>query len=157
MEGPSRYLVGVDLGTTNSAVAFVDTRESANEGDSAGIRIFEVAQLTSPGEVRVVRTLAFHPLFPNRRRSLIGYSEPAVGTTCVFDRRNDGPRPRRPRAGAAGIFGEILAVPECYRSNGQHSAAGSGAARTDAVSRRSVCPLPHSSAERLEPCHGGRG
>jgi molecular chaperone DnaK (HSP70) len=27
MEGPSRYLIGIDLGTTNSAVAFVDTRE----------------------------------------------------------------------------------------------------------------------------------
>ncbi len=29
MEGPSRYLIGIDLGTTNSAVAFVDTRESS--------------------------------------------------------------------------------------------------------------------------------
>ena len=64
MEGPSRYLVGVDLGTTNSAVAFVDTRESANEGDSAGIRIFEVAQLTSPGEVRVVPLLPSFLYFP---------------------------------------------------------------------------------------------
>ena len=49
MEGPSRYLIGIDLGTTNSAVAFVDTRESANEADSSGIRGFEVAQLTQPG------------------------------------------------------------------------------------------------------------
>jgi molecular chaperone DnaK (HSP70) len=64
MEGPSRYLIGLDLGTTNSAVAFVDTRESANEADSPGIRIFEVAQLTSPGEVRAVPLLPSFLYFP---------------------------------------------------------------------------------------------
>ena len=64
MEGPSRYLIGIDLGTTNSAVAFVDTRESANEADSSGIRVFEVAQLTSPGEVRAVPLLPSFLYFP---------------------------------------------------------------------------------------------
>lgn len=64
MEGPSRYLIGIDLGTTNSAVAFVDTRESANEADSSGIRIFEVAQLTSPSEVRAVPLLPSFLYFP---------------------------------------------------------------------------------------------
>jgi hypothetical protein len=64
MEGPSRYLIGIDLGTTNSAVAFVDTRESANEADSSGIRVFEVAQLTSPGEVRAVPFLPSFLYFP---------------------------------------------------------------------------------------------
>ena len=64
MEGPSRYLIGIDLGTTNCAVAFVDTRESANEADSSGIRVFEVAQLTSPGEVRAVPLLPSFLYFP---------------------------------------------------------------------------------------------
>src|SRR5258707_6506791 len=64
MEGPSRYLIGIDLGTTNSAVAFIDTRESANEADSSGIRVFEVAQLTSPGEVRAVPLLPSFLYFP---------------------------------------------------------------------------------------------
>jgi len=41
-----RYLIGIDLGTTNSAVAYVDTRD----GD-ARVRIFEVPQLVAPGEV----------------------------------------------------------------------------------------------------------
>ena len=59
MEGPSRYLIGIDLGTTNCAMAFVDSRERANEADSSGIRVFEVAQLTSPGEVRAA------PLLPS--------------------------------------------------------------------------------------------
>src|SRR5262249_32085788 len=64
MESPSRYLIGIDLGTTNSAVAFVDTRESANEADSSGIRVFEVAQLTSPAEVRAVPLLPCFLYFP---------------------------------------------------------------------------------------------
>ena len=64
MEGPSRYLIGIDLGTTNSAVAFVDTSESTNEATSSGIRVFEVAQLTGPGEVRAVPLLPSFLYFP---------------------------------------------------------------------------------------------
>jgi molecular chaperone DnaK (HSP70) len=64
MEVPSRYLIGIDLGTTNCAVAFVDTRESTNEADASGIRIFEVAQLTSPGEVRTAPLLPSFLYFP---------------------------------------------------------------------------------------------
>ena len=30
---PSRYIVGIDLGTTNSAVTFVDTRSQCRRGD----------------------------------------------------------------------------------------------------------------------------
>src|SRR5438874_2943284 len=64
MEGPSRYLIGIDLGTTNSAVAFIDTRESANQADSSGIRVFEVGQLSNPGEVRAVPLLPSFLYFP---------------------------------------------------------------------------------------------
>jgi len=66
MEGPSRYLIGIDLGTTNCAVAFVDTSESANEAGSSGIRVFEVAQLTSPGEVRALPLLPSFLYFPTQ-------------------------------------------------------------------------------------------
>src|ERR671916_1935983 len=44
----SRYLVGIDLGTTNCAVAYVDTK--GKERPSADIRVFEVPQLVAPGE-----------------------------------------------------------------------------------------------------------
>src|SRR5580704_12402721 len=64
MEGPSRYLIGIDLGTTNSAVAFVDTRESANQDASSEIRVFEVAQLARPGEVRALPLLPSFLYFP---------------------------------------------------------------------------------------------
>src|SRR5947209_7728317 len=44
----SRYIVGIDLGTTNCAVAYVDTR--GRERPAADIRLFEVPQLVAAGE-----------------------------------------------------------------------------------------------------------
>src|SRR5580704_3566236 len=44
----SRYLIGIDLGTTNCAVAYVDTH--GRERPAADIRNFEVPQLVAPGE-----------------------------------------------------------------------------------------------------------
>ena len=41
---PARYLVGIDLGTTNTACAWVDTRAGRE------IRIFDVPQLVAPGQ-----------------------------------------------------------------------------------------------------------
>jgi molecular chaperone DnaK (HSP70) len=44
----SRYIVGIDLGTTNCAVAYVDTQ--GRERPSADIRDFPVPQLVAPAE-----------------------------------------------------------------------------------------------------------
>ena len=53
---PSRYVVGIDLGTTNSAVAYVDSQRTAWE-----VRTFAVPQLVAPGEVEARRILpSFH-------------------------------------------------------------------------------------------------
>ncbi len=55
-ELPSRYVVGIDLGTTNSAVAYVDTHEKPWKP-----RIFRLPQLVAPGEVDARETLpSFH-------------------------------------------------------------------------------------------------
>jgi molecular chaperone DnaK (HSP70) len=64
MDGPSRYLIGIDLGTTNSAVAYVDTREGTNHFGASEIRVFEPAQLTGPGEVRTLPLLPSFLYFP---------------------------------------------------------------------------------------------
>ena len=58
MAGPSRYLIGIDLGTTNCAVAYVDAMESTNGANASAIRRFDIAQLTSPGEVRTLPLFA---------------------------------------------------------------------------------------------------
>ncbi len=46
---PSRYVVGIDLGTTNSALAYVDT--GAGEGADAVVRHLPIPQVVSPGAV----------------------------------------------------------------------------------------------------------
>jgi molecular chaperone DnaK (HSP70) len=56
LEPGSRFLVGIDLGTTNSAVAYVDT-----DGPRWKVRDFPVPQLVAPGEVESRPTLpSFH-------------------------------------------------------------------------------------------------
>lgn len=53
---PSRYCVGIDLGTTNSAVAYVDANEERWQ-----VRTFAVPQIVAPGEVEARETLpSFH-------------------------------------------------------------------------------------------------
>ena len=49
---PARYLIGIDLGTTNSAVAYVDSHAA-----DPRVRVFEVPQLVAPGEVAPRRQL----------------------------------------------------------------------------------------------------
>jgi hypothetical protein len=45
----SRYLIGIDLGTTNSAVAYIDAHEISRGGVPA-IHIFQIPQLVAEGE-----------------------------------------------------------------------------------------------------------
>ncbi|HKI31675.1 MAG TPA: Hsp70 family protein [Gemmataceae bacterium] len=46
----SKYLIGIDLGTTNSALAYVDLRRKPREGRPE-VRTFEVPQLVAPADV----------------------------------------------------------------------------------------------------------
>jgi hypothetical protein len=56
---PSRFVVGIDLGTTNSALAYVDTAQLDDRGSGAAIQTLDVAQVTAPG------TLEPRPLLPS--------------------------------------------------------------------------------------------
>src|SRR5215210_4278873 len=57
MEAASRFLIGIDLGTTNSAVAYVDTAEKPARGAPPPVRVFEVPQLVAEGELRALPSL----------------------------------------------------------------------------------------------------
>jgi len=59
---PSRYLIGIDLGTTNSVVAYIDTQEIADAGSP--VRVFPVPQLVGPGEVGTLPALPSFLYFP---------------------------------------------------------------------------------------------
>ncbi|MEE2639671.1 MAG: Hsp70 family protein [Planctomycetota bacterium] len=55
-EAPSRFIVGIDLGTTNMAVTYVDT-----EDPEAKVTVFPVLQVVAPGETEARETLpSFH-------------------------------------------------------------------------------------------------
>src|SRR5215467_14706308 len=60
MDDSSRYLIGIDLGTTNSVVAYIDTADES----AADIHLFEVAQAVAPGEVRALAGLPSFLYFP---------------------------------------------------------------------------------------------
>ena len=59
---PSRYLIGIDLGTTNSVVAYIDTENVADAGST--IHVFPVPQLAGHGEVRTLPALPSFLYFP---------------------------------------------------------------------------------------------
>ena len=57
---PPAYTIGIDLGTTNSAVSYV--RSDTPHDQTPDIRIFDVPQLTGPGVVEK------RPLLPPWKR-----------------------------------------------------------------------------------------
>ena len=53
---PCRYIVGIDLGTTNSAVCWIDTEQLPWR-----VELFPIPQLVAPGQVEARDTLpSFH-------------------------------------------------------------------------------------------------
>src|SRR5919206_2030345 len=80
----ARFLVGIDLGTINSALAFADL---AGEGDlAASLAVMPVPQLVAPGEVgerRLLPSSAYlpgeHELPPDARRLPWGAPSVVVG------------------------------------------------------------------------------
>jgi Hsp70 protein len=49
---PSQYVIGIDLGTTNSAIAYAELRADADPFAPANVQLLEIPQLVNPGEVR---------------------------------------------------------------------------------------------------------
>ena len=51
MEVSSRYLIGIDLGTTNSAVAYIDRQAALLKNGTPSIRVLDVPQFVAEGEL----------------------------------------------------------------------------------------------------------
>jgi len=64
MEESSRYIIGIDLGTTNSVVAYIDKHGGENQKPSA-IQVFQVPQLVAESQVRPLPMLPSFLYFPN--------------------------------------------------------------------------------------------
>ena len=58
-----QYIVGIDLGTTHTVVAFapLNAEKEGSPAALADIRLFDIAQLVAPGEVAAL------PLLPSSR------------------------------------------------------------------------------------------
>ncbi len=55
------YIIGIDLGTTNSAVTYIDF-SLVKDKSTPHIETFEVPQLTGPGEISQLKVLPLIPL-----------------------------------------------------------------------------------------------
>jgi len=47
-----KYVIGIDLGTTNSALAYAEIRPDAGPLDTPEVRLLAISQVVNPGEVR---------------------------------------------------------------------------------------------------------
>jgi molecular chaperone DnaK (HSP70) len=83
-----RYLVGIDLGTTHTVVAYVDLH-TLRQGEKPECRLFGIEQLIAPGEV------APRPMLPSVRY------HPAAGEIAEHDRMLPWPQ------NDPGIIGEL--------------------------------------------------
>jgi molecular chaperone DnaK (HSP70) len=72
----SRYIIGIDLGTTNSTLSFIDTAG----GDDLPIKAFSIPQLAEQGIVKDLRTLPSFLYIPGE------YELPAGAAALPWDR-----------------------------------------------------------------------
>lgn len=106
-----RYIVGIDLGTTNSAVSFIDLStcpEPAHHGPalqgscppSAKIETFEVPQFTGPGEISDLKVLPSFLYLPGKheiKKEALGLPWPShkKGFVGAFARDQGAKVPKR--------------------------------------------------------------
>ena len=88
MDRSSRYLIGIDLGTTNSVVAYIDTSEAASEA-SPGIQ-----SSTLPRSLRLVRSAQcmrfLRSSLPDRKAKSSRVRSTCLGGPPVCDRGRGG-------------------------------------------------------------------
>src|SRR5436190_19385776 len=77
---PVHFIVGIDLGTTNCAVAYVAKEDLARE--PLNIQIFEIPQLTRPGSVEA------RPLLPSFLYQAAPHELPTGSTNLPWDKKN---------------------------------------------------------------------
>ena len=105
----SRYVVGIDLGTTNSALSYVDSR--ADGAEATKVQVMPIPQLIAPSVVEPKSTLpsfvyqAAGPEFP------AGRAGPSMGRWARPCRGLARARAGWKRAHSHGLLGQVLAVP----------------------------------------------
>ena len=147
----SRFVVGIDLGTTNSALAYVDTGAGdeptlAASADPAGRR--------SRASSRSGRCCRRSCTCPGPNEQPAGALKLPWDARARLRRRRVRPQLRQPGADAAGRVGEVVAVPPGVDRTAADPAV-EGAGRRPQASRRSRrrTLLPQAPRRGLEPPH----
>ena len=154
-----RYLVGIDLGTTNSALAYVDLQNRPRVGN-LGLKTFPVPQLVAAGQVARAAAAAVVPVPARASTTCRRARSPCRGnrtpTYAVGEfARNHGAQGARP----AGVVREVVALPPGRRSHRPAAAVGRAAGRAATVAAGGVDALPASTSSRrgTTPRTAGRG
>ncbi len=79
----ARYLIGIDLGTTNSALAYLDPSHPPRPDGRVDIRAFAVPQLVAPGEMKARSLLPSFLYLPGE------HDLPAGSTALPWDAARD--------------------------------------------------------------------
>jgi hypothetical protein len=80
---PYRYVIGIDLGTTNSALAYVDLNPQHGFPKDRSIRFFQIPQLVAPGEMAKRAVLPSFLYLPGP------YELPPGSTALPWDRERN--------------------------------------------------------------------
>jgi len=87
-----KYVIGIDLGTTNSALAYTEIRPDADPFDTPEVRLMDIPQLVNPGEVRDEpccpprSTFLARPIFQQARLRSLGMQSQSLSPAA--SRRN---------------------------------------------------------------------
>ena len=144
----SHYLVGIDLGTTNCAVAYVDTH--GRERPTADIRNFPVPQLVAPGETAPRVMLPSFLYLPGE------HELPPGAARLPWNDRGRGDRGRiRAVSGCEGARPQRhqrqeLALSFRYRPRSRHPAVGQPARGEENIPGGGVGRLSAAHSRRLE-------
>ena len=119
--GQSRYIIGIDLGTTNSAAAYVDLADAA---ETPPIRLFKVAQLVDEARVEARPGLPSFLYLPGSHDLPAGATalpwDPERGYAVGTFARDQGARvPAR-----LVVLGQVLALPRRRGSRERDPALG---------------------------------
>ena len=136
--GGSRYVVGIDLGTTNTAVAFVDTTAADPRVES-----FELPQLVAPGAVDRRRQLPSFVYLPGEHD--LGPAEIALPWKEAQDSVPGGRQP------APVVVGELARAQGVRRPSGLVASAKSWLCHAGVDRQAAILPWGMSEGARLSP------
>ena len=149
----SRYLIGIDLGTTNSAVAFIDLQSAPRSGKPP-IQTFQIPQLVNPGETGRKPLLPSFLYLPGPHDLPAGstklpWNESPPDIIGEFGRNHGGRIP-----GRLVTLREIVAMPFRRGSHSAVASMGEPAGGHAAVAARSLGPVSSPHGRGLESLSG---